>query len=142
MRRIDRYTIFMAMVIILAAPYVEAAEDLDLSPLTGTWNNTDPNPGGIARIIISGEGGVAQVQIFVACDSHLCDWGVVTAAVYGRNATSKRAVTFMTVYDSDSAEIVMTGRRIGDSLRVDLIVKYMEGSERPDNTLTEVFVRK
>lgn len=62
-------------------PYVRAKDrrrpdgPLDLSGITGTWRNTNPNTSGLVKVILSHyEDGLA-VQAFGACEPEPCEWG-------------------------------------------------------------------
>jgi hypothetical protein len=138
MVRISKGTMVFALITILTLPAIARAANLSLASLVGTWQNTDPNQGAIATIIISDGCGI-QIQAFSACSPDLCDWGVVSGTAYGRNESSVRATTFLANYDTDYGESVMTGSLTGVYLRVDVFTKTVGG--RSDVVWTGVFTR-
>ena len=48
---------------------------IDLSPMLGTWINTNTASRGIVKVILSSDDGALAVQAFGACDPEPCDWG-------------------------------------------------------------------
>jgi len=139
MRRIIWLTILLALIAIPSHPGVRA-EGVSLAQLVGTWQNMDPDSGGIVKVIISDGDGI-QIQAFSACLPDPCDWGVVNGTAYGRNVSATRAITFYAVYDTDHSISVMTGSRTGEYLRIELFTKFTDDSGRSDDISTSVFIR-
>lgn len=142
MRNINRSLILLALIIALASPSVGGAADLNLSSLVGSWENVNPQTQGITKIVITDNKGIA-IRAFGACKPQSCDWGVVSGSAYGRNETSTRAIAFLATFNNGVTESLITGSsRAGESMRVEVFTKFVDGSGRFDYTFTDVFVRK
>jgi hypothetical protein len=103
---------------------------VDASPLTGTWINMDVTSGGIAKIVLSSEGGQTKVRAFGACSPDLCDWGEAKAAVYSIGVDSSEAVGFEAVYDFGFMETLLAAYLNKRLLVVDSYNTFKDGSNR------------
>ena len=84
---------------------VSRSESLDITPLLGTWMNTNKESRGITRVVLTSNGGMLMVRVFAGGDGSPTDWGEVEAeAVYAASINSKEAAAFTASYDLDSAE--------------------------------------
>ena len=72
---------------------------LDLSTLYGTWLNTNPASGGIAKVLLDHRDDVLRVGIFGVDAGGMRDWGEVTAEVYAKSVDAKDGMAFSAVYD-------------------------------------------
>ena len=120
------------------------------SRLVGTWINSDPNTGSIKQVVIRGlsDGGLI-VDAFGACGGGLCEWGRVSATVYGPNVSAKTGTHFRTNQrflsgDSTFARTVLFGNVVSTTNGPRLIVRkltvFTDGSGRRNYTGTDVFV--
>lgn len=73
---------------------------LDISPLLGTWENTDPGSDGIVRVVISEAPGGPVVQVFTAGAAGTVDWGEVPIeTLFCDGPASARVMSFTARYD-------------------------------------------
>jgi hypothetical protein len=73
---------------------------IDISPLLGTWVNTNDSTRGIVKVVIGSAGADLTVHVFAACSPEPCDWGLVKAdTVYARDVRSVEAFAFSAMYD-------------------------------------------
>ncbi len=79
----------------------------DLSPLLGTWFNTDPDTRRIIKLIIRHTGDAFTVQAFGACSPLQCDWGEIETEPFVTGVAEQEAVDFHTVYDFGFMETKM-----------------------------------
>ncbi|MGH3326929.1 MAG: hypothetical protein ACRDPT_03860 [Streptomycetales bacterium] len=91
----------------LDGPRVESA--LDLTPLFGTWYNSDyGESGGIHRIELSERDGTLRVQVFAAGATHPHDWGEATAFAYAESVSDRSAWAFNVKYDLGFVEVLLS----------------------------------
>ena len=79
-----------------------AAGSLDVSPLLGTWFNTNPGSRGIVRFVLGSRDGVLTVRAFGAGSTEGTeqDWGEVDAErIYTDGMTSSNVMSFTARYD-------------------------------------------
>lgn len=74
---------------------------LDISPLAGTWINTNPATGGITKIVLTKNGSELSLRVLGACAPEPCDWGEVRANVFADAPGSTEATSFTASYDFD-----------------------------------------
>ncbi len=71
-------------------------ESLDITPLLGTWMNTNKDSRGITRVVLTSKSGALMVRVFADTK----DWGEVEAeAVYAANINAQEAAAFTASYD-------------------------------------------
>lgn len=76
------------------------AGPLDLRPLTGLWQNTNPASRGIVRLEIAARDGGLRVRAFGAGSPEPFDWGEVAASVlYADGLRSGKGHAFLASYD-------------------------------------------
>jgi hypothetical protein len=80
---------------------------IDLSPLVGHWVSTNKNTPGIARILVTAEGGSLRLQAFGAGSPSLTDWGEVPAAAFAIDPASNQAVGFKARYAFGSSSTLL-----------------------------------
>ncbi|MPZ72799.1 MAG: hypothetical protein GEU74_06130 [Nitriliruptorales bacterium] len=128
-----------------AAPTPPAAD----SRLLGTWVNTDPATRSIKQIVVRGlSNGGLIVDAFGACGGGLCEWGRVSATVYGPNVSAKTGTHFRTnqrflAGNSEFSRTVLFGNvrstRSGRRLTVRKLTVFTDGSGRRNYTGTDRF---
>lgn len=76
-------------------------EGLDVTPLLGTWMNTNKESSGITRVVLASKNGALTVRVFAGAK----DWGEVEAeAVYAASINAQEAAAFTASYDLDAVE--------------------------------------
>lgn len=86
------------------------------SSLDGTWKNSDPNTGGITKVVISGNG--TRIQTFASCSPTDCDWGKVALTRSGAN--------FRATYDNNIAVTYITFGVSGDNMKLTSDRRYKD----------------
>jgi hypothetical protein len=74
---------------------------LDVSPLVGTWVNTNSATGGISKIVLTKSGSELLLRVLGACVPEPCDWGEVRANFFADTPGSSEASSFTASYDFD-----------------------------------------
>lgn len=72
---------------------------LDISPLAGTWVNTNPATAGITKIVLTKSGSGLSLRVLGACAPEPCDWGEVSANAFADTPASTEATSFTASYD-------------------------------------------
>ena len=103
-----------------------------IDQFAGSWNNVDPNTGGITKIEIAASGTSAQVHVWGRCHPSDCDWGTVKAQAFASSASSDLAGadTLIAVFDSGFSETTLVMELSGNTLIVDSYDSFTDGSGR------------
>ncbi len=73
---------------------------LDVTPLLGTWVNTNSASRGIEKVILSTRGDALTVHTFGACDPAPHDWGESAAeTTYADSIRSREGIAFTALYN-------------------------------------------
>jgi hypothetical protein len=115
---------------------------VDASPLVGTWLNTDKQAGGIAKLVLSSEGGQTKVRAFGACSPEPCDWGEAKAAVYSAGVGSKEGMAFSAAYDFGFMETILAVYLKMGILVLDSFNTFKDGSRRSNYFSREFFYQQ
>ncbi len=93
------------------------------------WRNTDPNTGGLTRLIISKvDDNTLSFHGFGKCHPDDCDWDVINVPFTGAKLVG--------TYDFGFEKVVLTVTRKGDELTVDALTDYPSTSSQSDRTDT------
>ncbi|MDT7809648.1 MAG: hypothetical protein QOJ70_3461 [Acidobacteriota bacterium] len=84
-------------------------ENIDLSPLVGTWVNTKKDTGGFAKLIITERAGRLFLRAYAACAPELCDWGEVEAFAYSDSVDSHTVQAMSAFLDVGFADVTFQG---------------------------------
>jgi hypothetical protein len=124
-------------------PGAAPAGPLDVSPLLGTWVNTDPESAGIVRIeIAAADQGGLVVGVRAAGQPSPRDWGEVRAeTVYADGLQSARAVAFTARFDLDVLEVHLQANQNQGLLVVASFHRFKDGSGRADYFAREFYRR-
>ena len=103
-----------------------------IDQFAGSWNNVDPNTGGITKIEIAASGTSAQVHVWGRCHPSDCDWGTVNAQAFAPSVSSDLAGvdTLIAVFDSGFSETTLVMELSGNTLKVDSYDRFTDGSGR------------
>ena len=122
-------------------PGADAAGPPDLSPLLGTWHNTDAATGHIARLTLRRNGERVTVQAYGADDSAVIDWGEVDVEAFVTGVTRQEGVGFCTVYDFGFMETKMVSNHSKGILVIQTYNSFKDGSGRANYFSREFFHR-
>jgi hypothetical protein len=82
---------------------------LDLTPLAGTWHNTETDTAGVLKLVLSPFDGLFLVKAIGASSPSPYDWGEVPATVYGESVAATEAMGFSAVYDFGFLTTILAG---------------------------------
>lgn len=101
--RTKKYFIgFVIIVVLMVAGAANAAPPTSLGNLAGTWYNTQPGSGGIAKIVVTVSSGQIYVHAYGKCTPTYCDWGTVPGSAFSRSVGSSVAYGFIANYPNQS----------------------------------------
>ena len=118
-----------------AAPASAAINDY-----VGTWDNVDADTGGMTRVIVRRVTNAVEVQAFGSCTPTDCDWGSVTAEVYGAGASSNPIATVQAIkatFDSGFSVKTVILKRVGSDMEATVLNRFTDNSGRDDYASTE-----
>ena len=119
---------------------VEVKDDpLDLSAFPGTWVNSNPETGGIARIIMEEEGGRLSLQVYAVGPDGLIDWGRADAEPFTASPSSRTGSGFACVYDFGFAETELQAMLLKGLMVLAQSHRFKDGSGRMDYFVREYF---
>ncbi len=142
----------------LAALVVGLSSPAEASPvpptadkaMVGTWVNTDAASRSVKQLVIDPlRSGNVSVDAFGSCSPSLCEWGKVSAIVYGSSVSAKTGATFQSnqAFLSGGAEWsrktlmgTVTTTRTGPLLTLRELTVFEDGSSRKNYTGVETFV--
>jgi hypothetical protein len=118
---------------------------LDISPLLGTWENTDPGSDGILRVVISEAPGGPVVRIFAAGAAgspDLVDWGEVPIeTLFCDGPSSTRAMSFTARFDLGYLTSHLQGNQNLGLLVLASFNRFQEGGRGSDYFSREFYHR-
>lgn len=117
----------------------ESEVRLDVSPLLGTWWNTDKATRGISKLVLSEERRALVVQAFGACFPDPCDWGKVGASAFSSSVHSREAMAFTAHYDFGFMETTLAVYMKSGILVLDSFNAFKDSSGRCDYFSREFF---
>ncbi len=112
------------------------AVHLDVSALTGTWNNTNRDSRGIVRFTITPRAKGVDVQSF-----GLAPWPSSPATVYGDRLDTREAMAFSAVVDLGYCDVHLQANIKGGVLVVASLNRFKDGSGRSSYFTREFYYR-
>ena len=112
----------------------------DVSPLLGSWINTNPETDYISRVIIREIDGALVVHAFGANSPGPIDWGEVEASPYVFGSTQECA-GFYARYAFDSVETHLAANQKLGILVIQSYTSFKDGSGRLSHYAREFFHR-
>lgn len=112
---------------------------LDLSAFPGTWVNSNPDTGGIARIVMAEEGGRLSLQVYAVGPEGLIDWGRADAEPFTASPSSRSGSGFTCVYDFGFAETELQAMLLKGLMVLAQSHRFKDGSGRMDYFVREYF---
>jgi hypothetical protein len=107
----------------------------------GTWVNTDPNTGGMVRLVVSQVGARYEARGFGACSPSPCDWGTTPFHLLGYNVSDANPVWGLATWDFGFSNTYLVVRREGDLLVVENYTVFKDGSGRSNYRSINLFRR-
>jgi hypothetical protein len=110
--------------------------------LLGTWNNTNPNTGGLVKVIVThGAGNSLNVHSFGKCSPNPCDIGTFTGITYGNASHAAAGSRFVAPHDAGFNRELYVGQAIAanGTLRLDYYSQYTDSSGRTNFVISETF---
>jgi hypothetical protein len=117
-------------------------QPVDLSPLLGTWVNTNPLARGIAKVILSDPAGAFTVHAFGAGDAELYDWQEVKGAVYTDGVGKREATSFTALYEAGFMDVQLQTYLAKGVLVIASFTQFKDGSGRANTFVKEFFYRQ
>ena len=115
---------------------------LDLTPMLGSWVNTDDGSQGITNVILAERCGQLVVRVFGARDPAPGDWGVMEADnIYGSSINAEQAAAFSASCSFDFAETHLQGNLNQGLLVISSFNRFKDGSNRSNYFSREFFHR-
>ncbi|EDN72961.1 hypothetical protein BGS_0082 [Beggiatoa sp. SS] len=106
---------------------------LNLSPLLGTWINTNLETDHIIKVVTDSSGdGALTVHIYGANSPNPIDWGVVKATPFGGGKTME-AIGFHAHYDFGSIETHLVSNQKLGILVIQSYSSFKDDSGRPNH---------
>ena len=112
----------------------------DISPLLGSWINTNPETDYISRVIIREINGTLLLHVFGANSPEPVDWGEIEATPFVAGSTQECA-GFYARYAFDSVETHLAANQKLGILVVQSYTSYKDGSGRLSHYAREFFHR-
>ncbi|HLO88557.1 MAG TPA: hypothetical protein VK203_26605 [Nostocaceae cyanobacterium] len=109
----------------------------------GTWVNTNPNTGGITRVVITSAGGnKLNIEAFGKCQPSDCKWGKTNLVTYGNSVQDANHRYGTATYNPGFAETLLTlDLRNKNALTVQNFTRFTDNSGRQNYSLIENFKR-
>ncbi|MDQ3803029.1 MAG: hypothetical protein M3416_04135 [Acidobacteriota bacterium] len=111
----------------------------DVSAMLGTWLNSNPETSGIARMVMSEEGGKLWLRVSAVGPEGLIDWGAAEVSVFSSSATARDAAGFTCLYDFGFAETRLQAMILKGLIVLAQIHAFKDGSGRVDYFVREYF---
>jgi hypothetical protein len=112
---------------------------LDLSAFPGTWVNSNPETSGIARLLMTEEGGRLTLQVYAVGPEGLIDWGAVDAEPFTATPSSRAGTGFTCVYDFGFAETELQAMLLKGLMVLAQSHRFKDASGRMDYFVREYF---
>jgi hypothetical protein len=110
----------------------------DLSPLLGTWINTNPNTDYISKLIVSSRSDRIFVHVYGSHTPTVIDWGEVEATPYMTSGTVE-AVGFNARYDFGEIETLLASNQKLGILVIQSYTSFKDASGRMNHFSREFF---
>jgi hypothetical protein len=114
-----------------------SAGPLDVSGLTGVWINSNPDTGGIARMLMSEAEGKLSIQVYAVGPEGLIDWGATGVELFMASPTSRVVAGFTCLFDFGFAET-----RLQAMIMKGLIVLAQYHNFKDESRRADYFVRE
>ncbi len=114
---------------------------LDVTPVLGTWLNTDKATAGVVKLELSSYDGLFLVRAHGANAPAPYDWGEVPAVAYGAGITATEAVAFSAVYDFGFLTSMLAAYAKQGILVLDTFNTFKDSSGRANYFTREFFHR-
>ena len=116
--------------------------ELDPGPLLGSWKNTQPEPRGMAEIVLARHDGGLAVRVFGAGPAGgRIDWGEIPGAVFAHDAGSRHAMAFSAAYDFGFLYVELQANVKQGVLVVASFNQFRDDSRRSSYFTRELFYR-
>lgn len=131
----------MALICTLTGSYVLADQPGGADPLLGTWENVNPDTGGLVLAEFYMVGDQLMIQVWGACVPEYCDWGEASVILYSTSVADSQAKWGTAEYDQ-----VPAYRRLGIMYNAyeDMVTIYTYSEmtdQRYNYRMTDEFVR-
>lgn len=110
----------------------------DLSPLLGTWANTNSETESIVSVSIGESNGGLTIRVYGADGPEPVDWGEAEATVFV-SGSSRVVAGFHTRYDFGPVETTLAGNYKLGILVIQSYTTFKDGSERMNHFDREFF---
>ena len=112
---------------------------LDLSAFPGTWVNSNPETSGIARVLMTQEGGRLRLQVYAIGPEGLIDWGTVDVKPFTATPSARAGTGFTCRYDFGFAETELKAMLLKGLMVLAQLHRFNDGSGRADYFVREYF---
>ncbi|HJU55916.1 MAG TPA: hypothetical protein VJ715_15130 [Pyrinomonadaceae bacterium] len=112
---------------------------LDLSAFPGMWVNSNPETSGIARLLMTEEGGRLSLQVYAIGPEGLIDWGTVDATPFTASPSAHAGIGFTCVYDFGFAETLLQAMLLKGLMVLAQLHRFKDASGRMDYFVREYF---
>lgn len=107
----------------------------DVSPLLGTWVNTDPRSDYISKLTVAERNGRIYVRAYGTNSSEPIDWGEIEATPYGTH----EAIGFHARYDFGGIETCIAANQKLGILVIQSYISFRDTSDRVNRFAREFF---
>lgn len=115
-------------------------ESINLSPLVGTWLNTNNETRGIVKVITGSDNGSLTVHVFGSGAASLTDWGEIKAeTIYATGAHTTEGFAFSASYDFGFMEVYMQANLSLGLLVIACLNTFKNGNGRSNYFSREFF---
>lgn len=120
-------------------PDAATARQLDLSALSGTWVNSNPETSGIARLVMSEANGKLSLHVHAIGPDGLIDWGRADVSVFTSSPSSRVGAGFTCLYDFGFAETRLQAMILKGLIVLSQFHSFKDESRRVDYFVREYF---
>ncbi len=117
----------------------EESGPIDLSGLTGTWVNSNPDTSGVARMVVTQSGGDLSLRVYAIGPDGLIDWGTTDIHVFTSSPSSRAAAGFTCLYDFGFVETQLQAMILKGLIVLAQLHRFKDGSKRADYFVREYF---
>lgn len=111
----------------------------DVSALTGTWINSNPDTNGIARMVVTEAGGKLSLQVQAVGPVGSIDWGTADAQLFMSSPASRTIAGFTCLYDFGFAETRLQAMIMKGLIVLAQFHSFKDKSRRADYFVREYF---
>jgi hypothetical protein len=127
----------------LAPCLLAATASADIGQFLGTWENVNPGDRGVIRLAIAQQGAAVTVHAWGHCTPSPCDWGQVSAVVYGSDVGStlpQQSVVVRAEFNQSFARRqVIVRPAASNQLRVEVLTQFTDNSNRSNYADSDLF---